>query len=70
MKDRGAQLQTQIDQVIGRLQEIQRSIAGSRQPAGRIELESLQELGRSYARLQRQLQEWYEIAPDGQGGDD
>jgi hypothetical protein len=63
MKNREAELQMQIQQVIGRLQKIQRHIAGSRQPATRIELESLQELGRSYAELQRQLQAWYQAAP-------
>lgn len=70
MKDREAQLQMQIEQVIGRLQKIQGQIAGSRQPASRIELETLQELGRSYAQLQQQLQDWYGAAPSGQTGDD
>jgi hypothetical protein len=63
MKNREAELQMQIEQVIGRLQKIQRYIAGSRQPATRIELERLQELGRSYEQLQRQLQDWYRVAP-------
>ena len=70
MKNREAELQMQIDQVIGRLQKIQRYIAGSRQPATRIELERLQELGRSYEQLQRQLQDWYRSAPNGGTGDE
>jgi hypothetical protein len=69
MKNREAQLQMQIEQVIGRLQKIQRHIAGSRQPATRIELEWLQELGRSYGELQQQLQAWYRAGP-GRGADD
>ncbi|MGD8853648.1 MAG: hypothetical protein PVI28_14770 [Gammaproteobacteria bacterium] len=56
--DREAQLQRQIEQVIERLRAIQRAIAGSRQPAAAIELQTLEALGRSYARLQRELQEW------------
>ena len=63
MKNREAELQMQIAQVIGRLQKIQRSIAGSRQPATRVELQRLQELGHSYELLQRQLQDWYQAAP-------
>jgi hypothetical protein len=63
MKNREAELQMQIEQVIGRLQKIQRYIAGSRQPATRVELERLQELGRSYEQLQRQLRDWYQAAP-------
>jgi hypothetical protein len=69
MKNREAELQMQIEQVIGRLQKIQRYIAGSRQPATRIELETLQELGRSYEQLQRQLQDWYRAAPGGDRSD-
>ena len=53
MKNREAELQMQIEQVIGRLQKIQRYIAGSRQPATRVELQRLQELGHSYELLQR-----------------
>jgi hypothetical protein len=70
MRDRGVELQLQIDQVIERLQEVQRHIAGSRQPASRIELQTLQELGRSYAQLHSQLQDWYDIAPGERSGDD
>jgi hypothetical protein len=60
MTDRQARLQRQIEQVIDRLRSIQRDIAGTRQPATAIELQTLEELGRSYARLQRELQEWSE----------
>ena len=70
MKNREAELQMQIEQVIGRLQKIQRYIAGSRQPATRIELQQLQELGRSYEQLQRQLQDWYRVAADAETGDE
>ncbi len=70
MKNREAELQMQIEQVIGRLQKIQRYIAGSRQPATRVELEHLQELGRSYEQLQRQLQDWYQAAPAAGGAGD
>jgi len=71
MKNREAELQMQIEQVIGRLQKIQRYIAGSRQPATHVELQRLQELGRSYELLQRQLQDWYQAAPAaGTAGDE
>jgi len=70
MKNREAQLQMQIEQVIGRLQKIQRYIAGSRQPATRIELQQLQELGRNYEQLQRQLQDWYHRASKAETGDE
>lgn len=70
MKNREAELQMQIEQVIGRLQKIQRYIAGSRQPATRIELQQLQALGRSYEQLQRQLQDWYRVAADAETGDE
>lgn len=56
MQDREAELKEQIAGVIKRLQEIQKSIGGSRQPASRIELETLEELGRSYEALNRELQ--------------
>lgn len=60
MTQREAQLQRQIEQVIDRLRDIQRGIAGTRQPATAVELQMLEELGRSYARLQRELHAWYE----------
>ncbi|MCO6413055.1 MAG: hypothetical protein J5I92_09955 [Thiogranum sp.] len=65
MSDRATQLQAQIDAVIKRLRKIQRGIAGSRQPASRLELAALEELGRDYARLQQQLQEWYATSQAG-----
>ena len=52
-------LQDQIDVVIKRLQEIQRDIAGSQQPASHFELESLKALGRTYEKLSTELQQWY-----------
>jgi len=66
MQDRAAELQRRIDQVIERLRRIQRAIAGSHQPAGAIELETLQDLGRSYAALQQELQAWHEGRSDDQ----
>jgi hypothetical protein len=59
---RDAELQAQIALVIGRLQEIQRAIAGTRQPATAIELETLEELGRRYAKLRQELQDCYQAA--------
>ena len=70
MSDRATQLQAQIDAVIKRLQKIQRGIAGSRQPASQLELATLQALGRDYARLQQQLQDWYETSQTGDEGND
>jgi len=56
MIGRKAELRKSIDDVIERLKTIQRSIAGSRQPASRFELQELEELGRRYAALNRELQ--------------
>ncbi len=70
MDHRAAQLQERIDAVIRRLQHIQRGIAGSRQPASRLELEALEALGRDYARLQRELHDWYAASRTGDAHDD
>ena len=56
MIGRKAELRKKIDDVIGRLQKIQRTIAGSRQPASRFEIEELKELGERYAELNKELQ--------------
>lgn len=58
MIGRKAELRRQIDDVIDRLKTIQRTIAGSRQPASRFELEALKELGRRYADLNRELEKY------------
>ncbi len=50
-----AELRKKIDAIIERLQTIQRTIAGSRQPASRFEIEELKELGENYAELNNQL---------------
>lgn len=56
MIGRKAELRKKIDAVIVRLQAIQRTIAGSRQPASRFELAALKELGEHYAELNEELQ--------------
>lgn len=56
MIGRKAELRKKIDEIIVRLQIIQRTIAGSRQPASRFELEELKELGERYAELNDELQ--------------
>jgi hypothetical protein len=52
------ELRKQIDDVIARLKKIQKAIAGSRQPASMLELESMKELGRRYAALDKELKDW------------
>lgn len=63
--DRENQLREQIEQIIVRLKRIQKQIGGSRQPASTLELESLKELGRRYAELDRELKHYL-----GQVGDE
>jgi hypothetical protein len=57
MECRETELRRRIQQVTARMREIQRGIAGTRQPATAIELETLEQLGRSYAELRRQLED-------------
>lgn len=40
-----------LEQVIARMQAIQRAIKSSGQPASRFELQELKDLGRQYARI-------------------
>ena len=47
--------QTRLEEIIRRMQKIQRSIKASRQPASRLELMELKDLGREYARIIEQL---------------
>ena len=47
--------QTRLEEIIRRMQKIQRSIKASRQPASRLELMELGDLGREYARIIEQL---------------
>ena len=56
MIGRKAELRLQIDDIIDRLKVVQKTIAGSRQPASRFELEELKELGKRYTALNRELQ--------------
>ena len=44
-----AELQERLEEIIRRMQKIQRSIRASRQPASRLELMELKDLGREYA---------------------
>ena len=67
MNNRRAQLQAQIGELIEQLQKIQRNIAASRQPPSKFELESLQEIGVQYAKLQRQLEDWCQDSAAGDG---
>jgi len=55
---RPEELRKQIDDVIARLKKIQKAIAGSRQPASTLDLESMKELGRRYATLDKELKDW------------
>jgi hypothetical protein len=50
-----AELQDRLEQIIRRMQKIQRSIRASRQPASRLELMELRDLGGEYARIIEQL---------------
>ena len=44
-------IQEKLEQVIARMQAIQRAIKASGQPASMFELQELKDLGRDYARL-------------------
>lgn len=70
MNERETELMKQIGQIIERLQEVQRDIAGTQQPASRFELETLQELGARYAELYGELQNWYAAKAAGTVHDD
>jgi hypothetical protein len=47
--------QARLEEIIRRMQKIQRSIKTSRQPVSRLELMELKDLGREYARIIEQL---------------
>jgi hypothetical protein len=53
--------QTRLEEIIRRMQKIQRSIKASRQPASRLELMELKDLGREYARIIEQLADLTEV---------
>ena len=48
-------LQARREEIIRRMQKLQRSIHASRQPASRLELMELRDLGMEYARIIEQL---------------
>ena len=50
-----AELQERLEEIIRRMQKIQRSIRASRQPASRLELMELRDLGGEYARIIEKL---------------
>ncbi|MGB7932487.1 MAG: hypothetical protein WCH04_09730 [Gammaproteobacteria bacterium] len=52
-----AELQERLEEIIRRMQKIQRSIRASRQSASRLELMELRDLGGGYARIIEQLTE-------------
>jgi hypothetical protein len=58
------ELQERLEEIIRRMQKIQRSIQASRQPASRLELMELRDLGVEYAHIIEQLSD----LPDA-GGD-
>jgi hypothetical protein len=53
--------QTRLEEIIRRMQKIQRSIKASRQPASRLELMELKDLGREYACIIEQLADLTEV---------
>jgi hypothetical protein len=57
-------LQARLDEIIGRMQKIQRVIKASRQPASRLELMELKDLGLEYARIIEQLTDLPDAGPD------
>jgi hypothetical protein len=59
-----AELQGQLEGIIRRMQKIQQSIKASRQPASRLELMELKDLGREYARIIEQLANLSDAIPD------
>jgi hypothetical protein len=59
-----AELQERLEEIIRRMQKIQRSIQASRQPASRLELMELRDLGGEYARIIEQLTGLADTGPD------
>lgn len=58
------ELQTRLEEIIRRMRQIQRTIKASRQPASRLELMKLKDLGREYARIIEQLADLTEVGLD------
>ncbi len=57
------ELQERLEEIIRRMQKIQRSIQASRQPASRLELKELRDLGLEYARIIEQLSDSPDASP-------
>jgi hypothetical protein len=58
-----AELQERLEEIIRRMQKIQRAIRASRQPVSRLELMELRDLGGEYARIIEQLAELPDADP-------
>jgi len=58
-----AGLQERLEEIIRRMQKIQRAIRASRQPVSRLELMELRDLGGEYARIIEQLAELPDADP-------
>jgi hypothetical protein len=57
-------LEARLEEIIGRMQKIQRAIKASRQPASRLELIELKSLGLEYSRIIEQLTDLPDAGPD------
>jgi division protein CdvB (Snf7/Vps24/ESCRT-III family) len=57
-------LQARLEEIIRRMQKLQRSIQASRQPASRLELMELRDLGMEYARIIEQLTGLTDAGPE------
>ena len=58
------ELQERLEEIIRRMQKIQHSIEASRQPASRLELMELRDLGGEYAHIIEQLTDLSDAGPD------
>ena len=58
-----AEQQERLEEIIRRMQKIQRSIQASRQPASRLELMELRDLGVEYAGIIEQLTDLPDAGP-------
>jgi hypothetical protein len=59
-----SELQARLEEIIRCMQKIQQSIKASRQPATRLELMKLRDLGGEYARIIEQLTDLPDTGPD------
>jgi hypothetical protein len=58
------ELQERLEEIIRRMQKIHQSIQASRQPASRLELMELRDLGLEYGRIIEQLSDSADVSPD------